>query len=255
MAFHHGYKRLGVEKADELRIAGLDRGAGAVILEGKGGGIVPWAPDRLAARTGGVEVYRTDSMELREGDPQLRHIDRAWASTVHAFQGRTVDTVIAAMEANHPHLTTQKTLYVVISRERDRQAGEPGTSQRNHAAFSAVPRAALWSMPLRLSPVPDLLPCRILGRPDLITREISLVQAQKLSLGDLTKPLAFLLIDMVLRPCADVGGGPLFVHTPANYRADNLVQSTPVPHPKRIGLAPATALPQRSGQRTAYRPR
>ena len=51
-------------------------------------------------------------------DPQPRHIDRAWASTVHAFQGRTVDTVIAAMEANHPHLTTQKTLYVEISRDR-----------------------------------------------------------------------------------------------------------------------------------------
>ena len=43
-----------------------------------------------------------------------------WASTVHAFQGRTVDTMIAAMEANHhPHLTTQKTLYVEISRARD----------------------------------------------------------------------------------------------------------------------------------------
>ena len=50
----------------------------------------------------------------------LRHIDRAWASTVHAFQGRTVDTVIAAMEANHLNLTNQKTLYVEISRARDR---------------------------------------------------------------------------------------------------------------------------------------
>ena len=40
---------------------------------------------------------------------------------MHAFQGRTVDTVIAAMEANHPNLTTQqKTLYVEISRARDR---------------------------------------------------------------------------------------------------------------------------------------
>ena len=39
-------------------------------------------------------------LDLNAGDPQLRHVDRAWASTVHAFQGRTVDTVIAAMEAN-----------------------------------------------------------------------------------------------------------------------------------------------------------
>ena len=39
---------------------------------------------------------------------------------MHAFQGRTVDTVIAAIEAGHPHLTNQKTLYVEISRARDR---------------------------------------------------------------------------------------------------------------------------------------
>ena len=31
-----------------------------------------------------------------------------------------MDTVIAAMEANHPHLTTQKSFYVEISRARDR---------------------------------------------------------------------------------------------------------------------------------------
>ena len=48
------------------------------------------------------------SLELDENDSQLRHLDHAWASTVHAFQGRTVDNVIAAMEAKHPNLTTQK---------------------------------------------------------------------------------------------------------------------------------------------------
>ena len=36
------------------------------------------------------------------------------------FQGRTVDNVIAAMEANHPHLSSQKSFYVEISRARDR---------------------------------------------------------------------------------------------------------------------------------------
>ena len=134
-------------------------------LEGRDGRSVLWEPGRLAARSGGVEVYRVENMELRAGDrvrwtrnntdlglvnsqtaevasvkggrvsfrledgrtldmvpgdPQLRHVDRAWASTVHAFQGRTVDNVIAAMEANHPNLTNQKTLYVEISRARDR---------------------------------------------------------------------------------------------------------------------------------------
>ena len=38
----------------------------------------------------------------------------------NAYQGRTVDNVIAAMEANHPNLTTQKSFYVEISRARDR---------------------------------------------------------------------------------------------------------------------------------------
>jgi len=60
------------------------------------------------------------TLEFGRGDPQLRHLDHAWASTVHAFQGRTVDNVIAAMEARHPHLTTQKSFYVEISRARDR---------------------------------------------------------------------------------------------------------------------------------------
>ena len=163
VAFHRPYKRLGVEKGDELRVAQVDQAAGTVSLAGNDGAAVAWEPGRLAARAGGVEVYKTDSMELREGDrirwtrndaglglvnsataevatvkngtvtfrledgrildlqrgdPQLRHVDRAWASTVHAFQGRTVDNVIAAMEANHPQLTTQKTLYVEISRAR-----------------------------------------------------------------------------------------------------------------------------------------
>ena len=165
VAFHRPYKRLGVEKGDELRVAGVDHETRTVRLEGKEGRSVLWEPGRIAARSGGVEVYRVEQMELQQGDrvrwtrndkdlglvnsqtaevaavkdgrvgfrledgrrldmtagdPQLRHIDRAWASTVHAFQGRTVDTVIAAMEANHPNLTNQKTLYVEISRARDR---------------------------------------------------------------------------------------------------------------------------------------
>ncbi len=165
VAFHRPYKRLGVEKGDELRVAGVDQRTRTVNLEGADGRSVVWEPNRIAARAGGVEVYRAEEIELRAGDrirwtrndaglglvnsgtaevaavrggrvafrledgrtldlapgdPQLRHVDRAWASTVHAFQGRTVDTVIAAMEANHPHLTTQKSFYVEISRARDR---------------------------------------------------------------------------------------------------------------------------------------
>ncbi len=46
----------------------------------------------------------------RSGNPAGPHDNRpagtAWDSTVHAFQGRTVDNVIAVMEAKHPKLST-----------------------------------------------------------------------------------------------------------------------------------------------------
>ena len=76
----------------------------------------------LGVKDGRVSFRLEDgkTLELGRGDPQLRHLDHAWASTVHAFQGRTVDNVIAAMEARHKHLTTQKSFYVEISRARDR---------------------------------------------------------------------------------------------------------------------------------------
>ena len=168
VAFHRPYKRIGVEKGDERRVAGVDHKARTVLLEGDDGGkgaTVAWKPGEIGGRQGGTEVYRAEGIELRAGDrirwtrndtglglvnsrtaevvsagngkvtfgledgrrlelgggdPQLRHLDHAWASTVHAFQGRTVDNVIAAMEARHPHLTTQKSFYVEISRARDR---------------------------------------------------------------------------------------------------------------------------------------
>ena len=42
-----------------------------------------------AQRTGDVRCWRKASkITLTPGDPQLRHLDRAWCSTVHAFQGQ-----------------------------------------------------------------------------------------------------------------------------------------------------------------------
>ena len=46
-------------------------------------------------------------------------MDRAWAATVHSFQGRTVDHIVAAMPAGNPNLTNQRAFYVAISRARD----------------------------------------------------------------------------------------------------------------------------------------
>ena len=163
VAFHRGYRSLGVGKGDERRVARVDAVIGTVFLEGPKGEEAAWRPRMTGAKRGGVEVYRAEGIELRAGDrvrwtrndiglglvnsgtaevdavqngrvsfrledgrmlelgsqdPQLRHLDHAWAATVHGFQGRTVDRVIAVTEARHPHLTTLKSFYVEISRAR-----------------------------------------------------------------------------------------------------------------------------------------
>jgi len=59
-------------------------------------------------------------MSLPADAPQLQHSDYAFNATVHAFQGRTADKVIAVLDATHAELTNEKTFYVEISRARDR---------------------------------------------------------------------------------------------------------------------------------------
>ena len=59
------------------------------------------------------------TLSLRHDDPQLRHIDHAWSTTVHGAQGSTADGVIAVLDSGHGALTDQSTFYVEISRARD----------------------------------------------------------------------------------------------------------------------------------------
>ncbi len=59
------------------------------------------------------------TLSLRHGDPQLRHLDHAWSTTVHGAQGSTADGVIAVLDSGHGSLTDQSTFYVEISRARD----------------------------------------------------------------------------------------------------------------------------------------
>ncbi len=98
---------------DRVRWTRNDRGAGLVNGE-----------------TATVDRVEVDSVRFRledgstatfvGGDPRLRHLDRAWAATVHAFQGRTVDRIIAALPTGNPQLTDQRAFYVAVSRARDR---------------------------------------------------------------------------------------------------------------------------------------
>ena len=109
------YRSEGIElrAGDRIRWTRNDDGLGVVNSR---------TAEVLGVRNGRVAFRLEDGrrLELGRGDSQLRHLDHAWASTVHAFQGRTVDNVIAAIEARHPHLTTQKSFYVEISRARER---------------------------------------------------------------------------------------------------------------------------------------
>ena len=163
--FTRQYKALGVDKGDERTVARFIHNGHTVVLADARGNETEWKPYLIAGAKGGVEVYRSEAMELRRGDrvrftrndpasgltngetatvesidrdgvrsrlengsvtelgqrdPQLRHIDRAFAATVHAFQGRTVDRIIAAMPTGNPNLTNQPAFYVAISRARIR---------------------------------------------------------------------------------------------------------------------------------------
>ncbi len=165
--FNRPYKTLGVDKDDAREVARVDAGSETVQLRDGLGNLVEWNPARIAAAKGGIEVFRSETMELRSGDrirftrndpssdltngqvaevksvekdgvgfrledgtpaklggkdAQLGHIDHAWASTIHSFQGRTVDRIIAAMPAGNRELVNQKSFYVAISRARDAAA-------------------------------------------------------------------------------------------------------------------------------------
>ena len=120
---HIGGRKGGSEvyRVEEIELRAGDRirwtrnDAGLGLVNSRTAEVLKVANGRVTFR---LEDGKT--LELGKNDPQLRHLDHAWASTVHAFQGRTVDNVIAAMEARHKHLTTQKSFYVEISRARDR---------------------------------------------------------------------------------------------------------------------------------------
>ena len=58
-------------------------------------------------------------LRLSRDDPQLRHIDHAYSSTVHGAQGTSTDRVIAVLDSGHGALADQATFYVEVTRARD----------------------------------------------------------------------------------------------------------------------------------------
>ena len=87
----------------------------------------PQAPDLVNGDTAEVlaiddrrvhfEMEHGERIALARSDPQLRHLDHAYTSTVHGAQGRTARSVIAVLGA--AGLTDQTMLYVEMSRASD----------------------------------------------------------------------------------------------------------------------------------------
>ena len=102
-----------IRAGDRIRWTRNDHGRGLINGE---------KAEVAAIARGRVRLVLEDGREvsLRADDPQLRHIDYAWSSTVQSAQGSTADGVIAVLDTSQRALTDQSTFYVEISRARDR---------------------------------------------------------------------------------------------------------------------------------------
>ena len=102
-----------IRAGDRIRWTRNDHGRGLINGE---------RAEVAAIARGRVRLVLEDGrkVSLRADDPQLRHIDYAWSSTVRGAQGSTADEVIAVLDTSQRALTDQSTFYVEISRARDR---------------------------------------------------------------------------------------------------------------------------------------
>ena len=105
--------RIRIRPGDRIRwtandkVRGLVNGGEAVVRE-------------IGTRRVRFELAEGKTLTLSRDDPQLRHIDHAWSSTVHAAQGMTRDAAIGVLDTGHGRLSGQAALYVEASRARDR---------------------------------------------------------------------------------------------------------------------------------------
>ncbi len=65
-----------------------------------------------------IELDKGKQVTLPKSSAELHHVDHGWASTGHAFQGKTVRDAIVLMPSKKSPLTTLKSLYVGASRHK-----------------------------------------------------------------------------------------------------------------------------------------
>lgn len=152
--FERTYKRFGIEKGEYLLVHSIDPDSNRIMLEGNR---IAWDPshasrvevykresralavgdrirwtrnDRTAQRRNGeiarvVQVQEDHAILIQSGKTQRlefgadRHWDHAYASTVHAAQGRTADSVILHLDTERSEITGHESWYVGLSRARD----------------------------------------------------------------------------------------------------------------------------------------
>ena len=105
--------RIRIRAGDRVRWTRNDKRHGLV----NGGEAVVLGIDSRRVR---FDVGSGKPLSLARDDPQLRHIDHAWSTTVHGAQGMTRDGAIGVLDTGHGRLTGQAGLYVEASRARDR---------------------------------------------------------------------------------------------------------------------------------------
>ena len=105
--------RIRIRAGDRIRWTNNDKKRGLV-----NGGEA--AVSQITSRRVRFDLGNGETLPLPRDDVQLRHIDHAWSSTVHAAQGMTRDAAIAVLDTGHGELSGQAALYVEASRARDR---------------------------------------------------------------------------------------------------------------------------------------
>ena len=159
---------------------------------------------RVLFREGGREFG------LSLADPQLRHLDHAYCSTVHAAQGRTARAAIAVLDTGvgadrelfHVELSRVSEEFLLLTDDRDAliesmayDRGEDGALEALGIDLSEPPvvdpeefaaLAADWQALLREGEAPNTLPFFLPGYRDVMAQAAALAQVEDLP-GDMRR--------------------------------------------------------------------